>query len=439
MTVPPADTFSSPPPAAVRGLVAILRFAVPIVIIALAILGANWLLAARPEAARREIEVRPTLVETLIPVSGSQVAEITGYGTVEAHRVLTLQSQVGGQVIELNDDLREGGRVTADEPLLRIEPRDYEIAVVQREADVANAAVALQLEEARGLVAEREWEMLGESITVDESGRRLARREPQRIEKEAMLAAARGRLAQAELDLERTTIKAPFNGLVLQDDVEIGQVVGPQNRVATIVGTDRFDVVVSLPMDRLPWLRADPEDLASNSTAIVVQELGDGRNVVREGRVDHIIGEVERSGRLARVRIAVMDPLGLAASDPATAIDPAAGTDLPLLLGSYVRVEIAGPTLDDVVELPRAVLRDNETVWVKDATNHLRIQPVEILVGRPRTVLVRSFLGPDEEVVASPLPVAIPGMPLERLDAAGTPGVGPETGSTGDDADGGEA
>ena len=100
-----------------------------------------------------------------------------------------------------------------------------------------------------------------------------------------------------------------------------------------------------------------------------------------------------------------------------------------------MRVEIDGPTLDDVVELPRAVLRDNETVWVKDASDHLRIHKVEILVGRPQTVLVRAFLETDEEIIASPLPVAIPGMPLERLDTAGTPGVGPETGAaTGGDA-----
>lgn len=434
MTVPvnansSSDT-STPPPTAVRAAVAILRFVVPIAIIAAAIFGATLLLAGRPEAERRAIEARPTLVETIIPESSSQIAEIVAYGTVEANRILTLQPQVGGQVVELNDDLREGGRIVAGETLLRIDPRDYEIAVVQREAEVANAAVALQLEEARGQVAEREWEMLGDSIAAGSSGSSLARREPQRIEKEAALAAARGRLAQAELDLERTGLSAPFNGLVLADDVEIGQVVGPQNRVATIVGTDRFDVVVAVPMDRLTWIRADPDHLADNSPAIVVQELGDGRTVRRVGRVDRIIGEVERSGRLARVRVAVEDPLGLAATPPSTDADPTDSKDLPLLLGSYVRVEIDGPSIDDVVELPRAVLRENDTVWVKDAEDRLRIQPVRIVVGRPRTVVVRSFLGPNEEIVASPLPVAIPGMPLERLDAAGTPGVGPETGDT---------
>ncbi len=423
MTAPtPDDATPAPPPAAVRAAVAVVRFAIPVAIVILAAIGARILLAERPQAERRAVEARATLVETIVPEPAAQIAEIVAYGTVEAHRTLTLQPQVSGRIVELNDDLREGGRIRADEALIRIDARDYEIAMIQREAEVANAAVALQLEEARGLVAEREWEMLGDSIPANEAGERLARREPQRIEKEAALAAARGRLAQAELDLERTRITAPFNGLVLQDDVEIGQVVGPQTRVATIVGTDRFDVVVAIPMDRLTWLRADPENLADNSPAIVVQELGDGRTVRRIGRVDRIIGEVERSGRLARVRIAVDDPFGLDAET-----SPDQPTSLPLLLGSYVRVEIEGPTVEDVVELPRSVVRENDTVWVKAADDLLRIQPVEIVVGRPRTVLVRSFLGPDEEIVASPLPVAIPGMPLERIDAAGRPGVGVET------------
>lgn len=429
--IPPAtpDSASPPPPAAVRAVVAVLRFLLPIVIIMVAVFGARVLLAGRPQAERQAVETRATLVETIIPESTSQVAEIVAYGSVEAHRLLTLQPQVGGQVVELNDDLREGGRVRTDEVLLRIDPRDYEIAMVQREAEVANAAVALQLEEARGSVAEREWEMLGDSISVLETDESLARREPQRIEKEAMLAAARGRLAQAELDLERTGLRAPFNGLVLQDDVEIGQVVGPQNRVATIVGTDRFDVVVSVPMDRLPWLRADPEDPTGNSRAIVIQEVGGGRTVERVGRVDRVIGEVERSGRLARVRVAVEDPLGLASTPDADA----EGT-LPLLLGSYVRVEIDGPVMDGVVELPRGVVRENDTVWVKGADDRLRIVPIEIVVGRPGTVLARSFLAPGEEIVSSPLPVAIPGMPLERLDTAGTPGIDTETPTSGGEA-----
>ena len=414
---------AAPPPKPVRAVVAVVRFAIPLVVLGTAVLVAVSLLSSRPEAARTTVEDRPTLVETFVPAVEDTVAEIVAYGTVEPHRELVLQPQVGGQVVRLNENLRPGGRLAAGEMLFEIDPRDYELAVTQREAEVANAAVALQLEEARGAVAEREWELLGDSIETSEIGERLALREPQRIEKEAALAAARGRLEQAELDLERTVVVAPFNGLVLSDDVEIGQVVSPQTRAAMIAGSDRFDVVVSVPLEKLPWIRADPADPAGNSPALVIQELGDGRTVRRTGRVDRIVGEVERAGRLAKVRILVDDPLASTpeSTDPGTA-------DVPLLLGSYVRVEIGGPRLEQVMELPRAVVRANDTVWIMGDDRRLDIRPVTIRVGRPDTVVVDALLEPGEEIVSSPLPAAIPGMPLERIAPAGRPGENVEVG-----------
>lgn len=402
---------ASGPPPAITALVAVLRFLLPMLIIVAAALGARALLSSRPEAARTEVEVMPTLVETILPEPGVEIAEIVAYGTAEPHRELVLQPQVGGRVLRLNENLRAGGRIAAGEMLFAIDPRDYELAVTQRRAEVANAEVALQLEEARGAVAEREWELLGDSIETSETGEQLARREPQRIEKQAALEAARGRLEQAMLDLERTVVTAPFNGLVLDDDVEIGQVVSPQTRAAVIAGSDRFDVMVAVPIEKLSWIRADPTDPESNSPAIVVQELGDGRTIERRGRVDRVVGEVERAGRLARVRVLVDDPLGTG-----TEPDLSGMAQVPLLLGSYVRVRIEGPALEDVVELPRSVVRPNETLWVMTADGRLDVRPIEILVGRPETVVVRSMLGPDEQIVASPLPVALPDMMLQRID-----------------------
>ena len=408
---------SAPPPRPVRVVVEMVRFLMPFLILGLAILGAAALLSSSPEAVRNEYETRAALVETIVPETGSEIAEIVAYGTVEPHRELVLQPQVGGRVIRMNENIRSGGRVTAGEMLFAIDPRDYELAVTQREAEVANAAVALQLEEARGTVARREWELLGDSIETSEIGEQLARREPQRIEKEAALAAARGRLEQAELDLERTRVTAPFNGLVLADDIEIGQVVSPQTRAATIAGSDRFDVMVSVPLEKLPWIRADPADPGNNSPAIVVQELGDGLTIRRRGRVDRIVGEVERAGRLARVRVIVDDPLASIEN-----VEPGSPGDVPLLLGSYVRVEIAGPILENVAELPRSVIRAEETIWIMNPDGRLEIRPVEILVSRPDTVVIRSILRPEEEIVASPLAVALEGMDLERIDGTGRPG-----------------
>ena len=414
MSSPPAP--DSLPPRPIRRVVAVLRFLLPIAVLGLSILAATLLLSSRPQAERRDVEIRRTLVETIMPSAGTQSIDIVGYGTVEPHRRLAVQPQVGGQVMELNDAIRAGGILRAGTTILRIDPRDYELAVRQREADVANAEVALQLEEARGLVAAREWELLGESIETSELGQRLARREPQKLEKEAMLEASKGRLEQAQLELERTTLRTPFNSMVLEDSIEIGQVVSPQTRVATLIGTDRFDVIVAIPLDQLPRLRVDPSHPDRSSTATIVQELGAGETVTRPARVDRVIGEVERAGRLARVRVVVDDPLGLQDST----------ASVPLLVGSYVQVRIDGPIVEDVVELPRAVVRDNETVWIMDAADELQIRDLEVVSGRPNTVLARLELGPDEQIVTSPLPIAIPGMPLQRRDAPGRAGVSPE-------------
>ena len=415
----------APPPAPIRWLVALTRVLIPLILLAASIYGAMLLLAAKPEPARAEVESTTTLVETIVPETREDVAEIIAYGTIEPNRTLTLQAQVGGLVIGLNEALQPGGLVKAGERLLEIDPRDYELAVRQREADVANATVALRLEGARGLVAQREWELLGDSVETSDVGRELARREPQRVEKEVMLEAAESRLEGALLALERTTVEAPFNGMVRQEEAEIGQVISPQSRIATIVGTDRFDVLVAVPLDKLDWIRIDPNDPAKNSSARIIVELGDGRRIERTGRVDRLLGEVERAGRLARVRILVEDPLGLRVDGTS---DDARD---PLLLGMYVRVEIAGPRVEDVLELPRAVIRNNETIWVMDADGKLRFRDLAVIVGRPKTVLGRVALEPGDEIVSSPLPVAIPGMLLERIDAAGGVGGSAET----DDSD----
>ena len=417
----------APPPRVVRWFVALLRVAVPLAVIALGAYGATILLERKPEPTRTQVEAIATLVETIVPTPGDGTAEIIAYGTVEPNRVLTLQTQVGGLVVGLNEALQPGGIVKAGERLLTIDDRDYQLLVRQREADVANASVALQLEEARRHVAEREWELLGDSVESSDIGRDLARRGPQRLEKEAMLLAATSRLDAAELNLERTVISAPFNGLVREDDVEIGQVVSPQARIASIVGTDRFDVMVAIPLDKLEWLKIDSANPQNNSIAKVILELGDGRRIERMGRVDRLLGEVERAGRLARVRLLVEDPLGLD-TDPSDSVRP-------LLLGSYVRVEIAGPVVNDVLELSRSVIRNDQNVWVMDADSTLRFRKVTAIVGRPDTVLASVALEPGDEIITSPLPAAIPGMPLERLGAAGVAGNSAEV-VVGDPSDG---
>ena len=114
---------------------------------------------------------------------------------------------------------------------------------------------------------------------------------------------------------------------------------------------------------------------------------------------------MERAGRLAKVILLIDDPLDL----------EGAGDRGRLLLGSYVRIDIEGPEIRDVYELPRSIVHENDTIWVMNAENELVIRSLEVLVGRVDSVLARVSLGPGESIITSPLGVALPGMPLERI------------------------
>ncbi|HAW96248.1 MAG: hypothetical protein CMJ33_02405 [Phycisphaerae bacterium] len=393
------------PPAFLQASVAVFRFMLPVLVIAVAGYGSFVLIGARPTPDRVDLPQRATIVETIQPSLMNDRIRVTGFGTVEAHRLLRIQPQVSGEVVGLNDSLMVGGTIARGDVLLNIDPQDYEITVGQRQADVVNAEVDLQMAEAGSLVAQREWELLGETIETTEIGERLARKEPQRLEAEAMLAATKGRLKLAQLNLERTTIKAPFNGLVLDDNVEIGQVVSPSSSIATIVGTDEFEIVVSIPLSKLEWIIIDSERPELNSRATITLELGDGRTLVREAVVARLSGQVERSGRLAKVILTVADPLNRENV-------PGRGA---LLLGSYVRVDIEGPRVSGVVEIPRSVLQENDTVWVMDAEDTLAVRRCDIVVGRSDTVLAKIAFEPGDTIITSPMGMAVEGMLLKRL------------------------
>ena len=376
----------------------LLRIGLPIVILLAAGLLASMLIDSRAMPARTDSAPRATLVETMTPTKGAFNLTVTGFGTVEAFETLTVKSQVGGQVRSVNADLLASGRVTENAVLFTIDPTDFKLVVAQRQADVAKASVALKMAEANQLVAEREWELLGETIASSELGEELARKEPQRREAEASLAAAKSRLQRAALDLERTTIRAPFNALVLSESIALGQIVSPNASLATLVGSDRFEVVANIPL-------SDRSRVRRGASVIVTLDGGEGQPIIRRGVVDRLAGDVERAGRLARVILTIDDPLALAETTE----------DQPLLLGAYVRVEIDGPLVDGLLELPRDVVHESNTIRVMSREGTLSIREIDIVVGRNDNVLARSCLEEGESIVTSPMVIAIEGMPLEAV------------------------
>ncbi|MFP4391205.1 MAG: efflux RND transporter periplasmic adaptor subunit, partial [Desulfococcaceae bacterium] len=202
-----------------------IKILVVIAIIGGGALAAMTLIKTRPTAQRKAISVGTPRVEAMTARPETRQTTITAMGTVVPAREVTLQPQVSGHIVEVSPTFMPGGRFLEGEVILKIDQRDYEIAVQQARAQVSQAQVELKTERGRGAVAKKEWNLLGGEIRTTPEGKSLALRVPQLENARASLESAKSSLAKAQLDLERTVIRAPFNCFVREKNVDVGQFV----------------------------------------------------------------------------------------------------------------------------------------------------------------------------------------------------------------------
>ncbi|MEM9463526.1 MAG: efflux RND transporter periplasmic adaptor subunit [Myxococcota bacterium] len=363
--------------------------------ITVAAVGAAVVMVRSAESAEREPPVRelPRVEHVVIEAAPAQPL-LGGTGVVEAAREATLSPELSGRITYLSPALVVGGRVSKGDVLLRIDKRDYQIAVRQQKAQVQQAEVELELEQAYGKVAKQEWELMG---TPDKDGR-LAERVPQREAAEVKVDSARSALERAKLDLKRTSIQAPFNATVMSEAVEVGEIASPGQVVATLVGTDALWVRVSIPVESLGLIGIPGYGATEGSTARVVQNLGHRGRVEREGKVVRLVNQLDPESRTAQVLVEVDHPF-----------DPASG-ELPLLPGAFVEVEFVGPEIPEVMEVPRLAVFEGRHAWVVDDEQRLRKRTLEIAWGDDESVYATAGLRSGDRVVITPPSPALPGM-----------------------------
>lgn len=385
----------------------IVKIILPVVVIGLGAYVANWFINTRPVVARKTVELPAPRVDTLAATKGPQRVKVVGWGNVRAAQSIVLQPEVSGRITDQNSELVPGGRFKAGEMIVNIDPRDYEFAIEQRNAEVTRAESQLTEEDGKQVIAKREWKLLESDMNTTDAGRDLALRKPHLRNAQAALAAAKSGLEAARLDLERTVIRAPFNALVQKELVDTGQLVTPQTQLATLIGTDRFWVQVSIPVHRLAWIKipgVNGTKASEGSKARVIHAGIEGYEIVRMGRVVRLHGDLDPLARMARVLIAVDDPLGLKPDSP--------NHGVPLLVGAYVHAEIEGLELPDVVAVPRIALHEGNRVWIANAEDRLEIREIEIAWRRENDVLVESGIQTGERIVTTRIATPIPGMAL---------------------------
>lgn len=383
----------------------VLKILLPLAALAAGGFIAWTMVQSRPVVETRPPEVVPPLVRTMEAHPQRVRLKIRTQGTVVPAMVSTLVPEVAGRVSWVSPSLAPGAFFEEGEPLLTLDPRDFELAVVRIGAQLAQAEARLAREEAESEVARQEWEELGTGRATP-----LFLRIPQLEEARAAVAAARAALEQAELDLERTRLRAPFAGRVLEKNVDLGQFVNRGNPVATLYAVDYAEVNLHVPDAELAYvdlpLSFHAGENASGPPVRLEASFG-GREQVWTGRVVRTGAEIDPRSRMVQVVARVEDPFGRGGR--------AAG--VPLAPGMFVEAEILGRTFDGVMVLPRAALRGPDEVLVVDEEDRLRFRRVRVVRADGEEVLVDSGLEAGERVCLSPLDTVVDGMRV-RTDPA---------------------
>jgi RND family efflux transporter MFP subunit len=368
--------------------------------------GTAWvvwtLYLTRPTVVRENVKPPPPIVTTADLAAADHRIRIEAYGTVVPARRVMLRTQVSGRIINQHPALSPGGVLQEGVEVIGIDPADYKLRVKQEEVALASAKASYELEQGQQVVAAKEWALLKDEIEAPQEMEDFALRRPQKRQAQAAVDAAENRLALARLDLERTVVHAPFNALVLDESVEIGQLISPQDEAAELVGTDEFWVRVAVPYDVLGRIAFPQGPGRPGSTAEVFLEEDLEQPRPREAHVLRSLGDLSERGRMARILISIDDPLCLSDDHPEN--------DTPVLLNSYVRVVIDAGVLEGVVEIPRTALRENAQVWLRDAEGRLQIRDVDIHWRQPESVLVPDEFAAGEQLITSRLAVVVPGM-----------------------------
>ena len=390
----------------------VVKLLLPFVIIAVGVGIAVGLTKTKPQAKQKPTDERGALVEVVELSPTSERVEVIARGTVVPARRVILSPEVGGRVVSMNESLVPGGLMVTGETALRVDARDYRLALEQQRAVVNRAETELTIEQSRKSVAEREWEKFGSKKGGTASP--LATRVPQLKSAQVAVKSAQSGLKQARLRVSRTTVKAPFNGIIQTRQVEMGQIVAPGAPVATLVGTDAYWVQVSIPVSQLSWFAIPGIGGSKTGAEVEVrQKLGDQRQV-RKGQVVRLLGDVDPAGRMARILVEIPNPLE---TDNVVVLSSESkpGPTLPLLLGAYVEVAIAAREVEDVFSVPRAAVHDGNKVYVMTKDQKLEIRDVEVVWSKPKAVLIGDGVTKGESLVVSQIAAPVPGMKLRLM------------------------
>ncbi len=379
-----------------------LRYFLPLGLIVLAIVVvigmATMARSKRPE--RQDSGQTAVLVEAIAAEARSLNFIVQSQGTVRPRTETTLVPQVSGIVVSVSPDFVAGGFFRAGEVLLEIDPSDYRTALKRAEAALASRKAKQAEETSRSEQAVKDWRNLGRAGDPPD----LVMRKPQLADALANVLAAEADIEKARRDLQRTRISVPYDGLLRERRVDIGQYVTPGTQLGISFAVDTAEIRLPLAVADLSFLDlprstdTEPEDYPEVSLAA---DFG-SETKTWDARLIRTEGVLDESSRVLYVVASVVDPYGLLGQSRQD----------ELRMGTFVRAAINGRYVDNVVVLPRYVLRNDNTVLVANEERELEVREVVVARAEARQVYITDGVSDGELVITTTLDAPIPGTRL---------------------------
>ena len=382
----------------------IVRILIPILILALGYGGWRWLGVPVEEPAPVRQPPQKLKTERLELAKVDFPVVLDSQGTVRAHHTTTLSPLVGGTLVKIHPAFEGGAFFKEGEVLAELDPADLRAALVSAESRLAQAEAALAQEEARGKQARLNWEDIG----YEGEPSPLVLRVPQMKEAQANVSAARANLDQATRNLERSSIRAPFDGRVKTRMVGLGQAVSPTTALGEIFATDFAEVRLPLSPAQLSFVKLPSRDEDTPVEVTLVDALGDPDDPDVPSWKAHIVrseGALDESSRELFAIARIDDPFGLESGNP------------ELRIGQPVRAAVRGVVLKEVFVIPRTALRGVNRIYMIEREG-VTIQRAEIapVFSTADVLVVREGLEAGQWIATSRLPYAPNGAPVEIVE-----------------------
>ncbi|OUL56206.1 efflux RND transporter periplasmic adaptor subunit [Pseudoalteromonas ulvae] len=322
----------------------------------------------------KAVDKRPTVKIEALAASDHQVV-ITSYGEVRPLERTQLSAQVSGEIINWHPEFVAGGLVKRGEILFSIEPDNYQAQVYSAQAELARAQAALIEEQAAGEVARKEAKRSPNLTHSD-----LYLRKPQILSAQAAVKSAEANLKRAERDLENCQVRAPFDALVIGRELGLGQFVNTGAQVAVLNNIETAEVLIPIAGFDSAFL---PRQIKGIKATVSQKGLA---NITREAFIARDLGIIDSATRMSNLVVRIEDPYGLTSDVP------------PLKFGSYVEVNFAGQTLNQIFRLPQELV-NNSTVWIVNDEQKLQPKQVQVLREEGEYFLINAGLDSQDKLV----------------------------------------